>query len=354
MATDMSGGRQPRSHSTVAVIPTVIARQSVAVPPCTTVPYIRNAMAIIKKTIATVTQISPLAELSLSIALVLPWRMRDVAYPDRRTLHMVHMLPAPPARRSARSVTRNRVRTPGFGISQTGGRSLFPRHTARLPPPENNRQLGEVLRALYVLARATKCPRKGKTRCLSGRFPSDGITVQVSEPISARKGDSLRPLARMAARWVQDNHLSLENADPSVPEALHDRAQDNARALCAIADRAGGDWPLLLRTALVGAATAEAEEEPQSAGILLLTDIQGILARWKGSTIGSSDLLRELLVDEEGPWAEWRRGNPITARGIAKHLKPFGIAPTKDRQGRFYQVADFRDAFTRYLKSPPE
>ena len=67
-----------------------------------------------------------------------------------------------------------------------------------------------------------------------------------------------------------------------------------------------------------------------------------------------TDQLQELLSDEEGPWAEWRRGNPITARGIAKLLKPYGISPTKDRNGRFYRVNDFRDAFARYLESPSE
>jgi putative DNA primase/helicase len=174
------------------------------------------------------------------------------------------------------------------------------------------------------------------------------------ERFSARAGDGLLPLARRVARWVADNSISLTNAEPEVPDELNDRAQDNARALCAIADLAGAEWPQRIRDALVGGAKQEAEEEPASAGILLLTDIAEILVRRKGTSISSRDLLVELTSDEESPWAEWRRGDPITARGIAKLLKEFGIRPTRDRKGRFYWISDLQEAVERYIEAPPE
>jgi putative DNA primase/helicase len=174
------------------------------------------------------------------------------------------------------------------------------------------------------------------------------------ERFSVRKGDALRPFARRAARWVRDNQIRLANADPAVPEELHDRAQDNARALCAIADAVGGDWPRVLRQSMVGSAKLEEEEEPQSDGILLLTYIREIVARWKGTGIGSTDLRKELIADDESPWTEWRRGDPITLRGIAYILKPFGIRPQRDRNSRFYRIADFDEAFDRYLEQPTD
>lgn len=174
------------------------------------------------------------------------------------------------------------------------------------------------------------------------------------ERFSTRTADGLVPLARKAARWVVDNRVRLTVADPDLPNDLNDRAQDNARPLCAIADAAGGDWPRRLRAALVASARQEQEDDPASPGVLLLSDIAEILGRWKGATISSRELLAELTADDEGPWAEWRRGDPITPRGIAKLLKEFGIRPTRDRAMRFYRIADLREACDRYLEVPPE
>jgi putative DNA primase/helicase len=184
---------------------------------------------------------------------------------------------------------------------------------------------------------------------LRRKRPEDRI-----DRFSARSRDSLTPLARKVARWVADKRVSLTSADPEVPDVLNDRAQDNARALCAIADLAAGPWPKRLRYALTGTAQQEIEEEPTSPGILLLTDIADILVRRKDTSISSRDLLAELTADEEGPWAEWRRGEPITARGIARLLKEFGIRPTRDRTGRFYLIRDLQEAVDRYIESPLE
>ena len=137
-----------------------------------------------------------------------------------------------------------------------------------------------------------------------------------------------------------------------MPDDLNDRAQDNARPLCAIADAAGGAWPARVKEALLGIACQELEDDPASPGVLLLSDIAEILNRWTGATISSKDLLSELISDDEGPWAEWRRGEPITPRGIAKLLKEFGIRPTRDRKGGFYRVADLEEACGRYLEVP--
>ena len=73
-----------------------------------------------------------------------------------------------------------------------------------------------------------------------------------------------------------------------------------------------------------GIAKHETEDDPDSPGVLMLSDIDGILDRWTGAAISSKDLLQELTSDDEGPLAEWRRGAPSTPRGVAKLLKVFG------------------------------
>ena len=177
------------------------------------------------------------------------------------------------------------------------------------------------------------------------RRKQDGETV---ERFRADRVHEFMHLRRKAARWADDNAISLGNADPALPGELNDRAQDNARAICAIADLAGGGWSGLVRSALVGAA-GKVDDEPQSAGVLLLRDIAEIFEGRGTSWIGSTQLCDALCALEESPWADWRRGASITTRGIAKLLKPFDVTPQRDREQRFYRRDDFADAFNRYL-----
>lgn len=175
---------------------------------------------------------------------------------------------------------------------------------------------------------------------------------QEGEKVERFRADRLHEflhLRRKAARWVEENAFHLRDMDPMVPDALNDRAQDNARAICAIADVAGGRWPALIRSALVGAAAAQVDDEPQSAGVLLLRDIAEIFETKGVAGIGSTDLCTALCELEESPWSEWRGGRPITTRGIAKLLKPYGITPKRDRAHNIYRRMDFADAFKRYL-----
>lgn len=171
---------------------------------------------------------------------------------------------------------------------------------------------------------------------------------EVVERFRADRLNEFLPLRRMAARWAADSSLRLADLDPIVPSELNDRAQDNARAVCAIADLAGGEWPQLVRASLVGIA-AQPDDEPQSAGVLLLRDMAEVFQTKRGERLGSTDTVDALCALEESPWAEWRGGRPISPRGIAKLLKPFGISPAQDRFGSFYRYPDFIDAFDRYL-----
>jgi len=171
---------------------------------------------------------------------------------------------------------------------------------------------------------------------------------EVVERFQADRLAEFLPLRRKAARWAADNLMRLRDMDPDVPEALNDRAQDNARAICAISDMSGGIWPGLVRTALVGLA-GQADDEPQSAGVLLLRDVNEIFETRITAQIGSTELCTALCALEESPWGEWRRGSPITTRGIAKLLKPFGVKPRQDRAGSKYWQADLADPLARYL-----
>jgi len=230
----------------------------------------------------------------------------------------------------------------------------------------HNRATGYVLRT----AGEDHEPRNFKTWApkaiaLIGRLPptleSRSVHIELRrigvgehvDPLRGDKLDHLAPLARMAARWVSDNAIALRNHDPVMPSELRGRAADNWRHLIAIADRAGGDWPRWAREAATRMCEGRSE---QTAGIKLLEDLRALFSRRGVDRLASADIIAELGAMEDRPWSEWRNGQPITSRGLAKLLDPFGIVPGTIRIGhetpKGYQSSAFDDAFSRYL--PPE
>lgn len=166
-----------------------------------------------------------------------------------------------------------------------------------------------------------------------------------------RLHSELEPLRRRCARWALDNLDALRRADPDTPNELNDRAADNWRPLLAIADHAGGAWSERSRKAArLLSGTAEPDE---SAAVLLLSDLQGLFDRHGSDRLASAEVVAELVKMEERPWPEWNRGKELSATGLARLLKPFGIGPKKIRFGdttaNGYERDDCREAFARYI-----
>jgi hypothetical protein len=137
-------------------------------------------------------------------------------------------------------------------------------------------------------------------------------------------------------------------ADVAVPQELPDRAADSWEPLLSIADAAGGDWPLRARVAAV--ALSSEEQAEFSVGVRLLSDVRDLFA---GSDhLATVTLLDQLHALDDSPWSEWY-GKPLTARGLAKLLEPFGANPIKKRLNgtdfRGYFRSEFEDLWARYL-----
>ncbi len=176
------------------------------------------------------------------------------------------------------------------------------------------------------------------------------------EKVERLRLDRLGPfeeLRRRALRWATDSQETLAQADPDVPDELNDRAADNWRALLAIADAAGGDWPALARRAALETATST--DEDRSARIRLLEDLRGIFGDGQSKRY-SRDLVAQLTQMEDRPWPEWKAGKPLSLRQLARLLEPFGVKPKHLRigktTGRGYEKRDFEEVFERYLPSP--
>jgi putative DNA primase/helicase len=174
------------------------------------------------------------------------------------------------------------------------------------------------------------------------------------------RAGAMLTLNRQAARWAADHKEALMTADPVPPDALHDRAADNWRPLLAIADRAGADWPEMARDAARALSSDDGDSDQQEAGIRLLADCKAIFEEKAVEALQPQQLVIALQQIEESPWSEWRHGRPVTARSVARLLKPFGIKscePTRAFSGekrRFYARRDFEDAWSRYLSSMAE
>ena len=206
-----------------------------------------------------------------------------------------------------------------------------------------------------------------KAIALIGRLPDTledrSIAVEMRRKLPSERVEKLRhaepdqflTLRQKCARFAADNVVGVKNARPAIPGELHDRAADNWEPLLAIADVAGGEWPQISRQAasIISGATPDGDSTKTE----LLRDIQTALgSRLAGrSHVGSAELIQVLTADNEARWCEFSHGKPVSARQLAKLLRPFGIVSGTVRFGtetaKGYSVEGFTDAFARYL--PP-
>ena len=163
-------------------------------------------------------------------------------------------------------------------------------------------------------------------------------------------------LCSKLARFSDDTSEQVRVARPDLPHALNDRAQDNWEPLLAIATAAGGNW---LATATAAALKLSGSDSAaQSIGIELLADIREVFEQRRVDRISSADLIKELCSDDERPWATYNRGFQIKPRQIASKLKGYGIHSKTIRIGfgetpKGYELNQFKEAFSRYIPSPP-
>ena len=198
---------------------------------------------------------------------------------------------------------------------------------------------------------------------LPGTLADRSVAIELqrridSEPIESFRLDRtghLDELASKAARWAADNLDRLRDADPPMPPGIFNRAADNWRALLAIADAAGGEWPQRARRA---AEAAQAAVEDNLARVQLLTDIKTAFMQRATDRLPSADLVDALIAMECRPWAEWKASKPLSQNGLARLLRSLKIRPGSIRIAaetpKGYYAAQFEDAFRRYLPQEGE
>jgi Protein of unknown function (DUF3631) len=166
--------------------------------------------------------------------------------------------------------------------------------------------------------------------------------------IHVKEGHALRD---ELARWASGVSDKLMDAWPALPKGIEDRNADIWEPLLAVADAAGGDWPHRAREAAI-ALVASAQEREPSLGVRLLADLKEIFGHAQEMT--TEAILRALHALNESPWNDLK-GKPLNDRGLAQRLRQYEIKPRVLGGGshRGYRREDLRDAWDRYLASPP-
>jgi hypothetical protein len=141
---------------------------------------------------------------------------------------------------------------------------------------------------------------------------------------------------------------------------LASRSHGTRRAR-ALADLAGSEWPTLARRSLLELVN-DGSAEDWSIGVELLADIREVFDAREVDRISSGELLKALVDMDERPWAEWRRGNPLTSRGLAGLLKPDRIQTRTVRfedgtedgtTAKGFLREQLEDAWKRYVPPKP-
>ena len=151
------------------------------------------------------------------------------------------------------------------------------------------------------------------------------------------------------AEVAEAHQASIGLCYPTLPDELHDRAQEIWEPLLAIATVAGGPWPAGAHAAAVALHTG-GDQADSSTGVELLADIRDVFG--DEEKLHTRTLLDRLCGLDEAAWGDWY-GKPITARFLATRLKPYQIHSKDLRIDesvlKGYERGAFTDAFDRYL-----
>ena len=177
------------------------------------------------------------------------------------------------------------------------------------------------------------------------RAPGETIAEFIEEDAM----DEAEPLRLDLSSWVEDIAAELTGARPVMPAGVTDRKAEVWRALLAIADAAGGDWPKRARAAckhfVLGADPGEL-----SLGVRLLADLRAIFGGQ--DQMPTAAILESLVALDEAPWGDIY-GKPIDSRRLARMLGKYGAHPKVLRIGdttpRGYTRETLTDLWNRYL-----
>ena len=160
-------------------------------------------------------------------------------------------------------------------------------------------------------------------------------TNDVAESLRDIDPETIEAINRRILRWVADNTEAVLKARRGIafPPGLNDRAKDAWEILLAISCVAGGDWAGEGGRAWKACEHINEDTEDET-GVReqLLADLRAVFsAVGDPPKLPTKQILEALCKMEGRPWAEWKRGNQLTPRGLSTLLRPFKVTPTTVR-----------------------
>lgn len=167
------------------------------------------------------------------------------------------------------------------------------------------------------------------------------------------------------ATWMATAGEFAGGAWPEMPTDIVDRPAEIWEPLLAVADAAGGQWPVIAREACVALCGAE-NDTRTSLGVRLLGDLRTIFQDHQqmatkvileqlvngNQIMGDSSLDRRL--DDDAPWGDLH-GREIDSRKLARLLRPYAVKAVKIKVGTValqgYRVDSLSGAWKRYLRT---
>jgi hypothetical protein len=158
-------------------------------------------------------------------------------------------------------------------------------------------------------------------------------------------------LCRRLAGWAATIRDEATDARPYMPAGVEDRNADCWEALLAVADIAGGEWPVRARAAAVALVAVARDVEP-SLNVRLLGDLRTVFG--DAEVLSTKTILARLHELEDAPWSDVK-GKPLNDNQLARRLRQYDIKSKtiriSDATPKGYTRADFYEAWRRCL--PP-
>lgn len=187
---------------------------------------------------------------------------------------------------------------------------------------------------------------------------------EVVEPFRERTVERQAwPLRTALARWLRTVADSIAESEPEMPVGVTDRSAEIWEPLLAIADAAGGHWPITAREACRHFVLADVPSD-DSLGVQLLSDVRDVFTEYGADRLPTRQLLAALLTLDDSPWNNLTEG-PLTARRLSREMRRYGVAPVtfdaKIGKAKGYVVfpttgkqtqVGLADAWSRYLPDP--
>ena len=172
----------------------------------------------------------------------------------------------------------------------------------------------------------------------------------------------IEDLKRKLLRWTTDNRAMVVAglSTAAFPDGLNDRERDAWAAFLAIGEVAGGQWRGQNGLAWQACQHVTSSAVGEEAGVdeTLLADLRDVFeAKGFPDGIPTGEILYKLTSIDGRRWGEWSRGKPLSAHGLARLLKPFGVKPRQmrldNRNLKCYLEDELCPVWERYLPDSP-